>query len=570
MLKREDSRQVWRDDRLPHLLDRVTQSHPRAVGFLVLVCLIAFLPGFFNTPPIDRDEARFAQATKQMLESGDYVDIRFQNEVRYKKPVGVYWLQAAVVQTAEALGLPQARTRIWLYRLPSLAGAIGAVLLTYWTALAFGTRRAAYLAALMVGCSILLSVEARLAKTDALLLFCVVAAMGAMARVFLDRPEPRRANAWTVPLIFWTALAGGILLKGPMILLVVGLAFVTLCVQQRSVNWGRGLRPLAGGIGLLLLILPWFVAILSRSGEAFLAEAVGRDLFSKIVSGQESHGAPPGYYLVLFWVTFWPAAPLALLAAPAVWADRKEAGTTFLLAWLVPSWIVFELVVTKLPHYVLPLYPAIAILIAGVMERDALSTNRRLVGATAAWLVLALVIPLIGIVSLMILRHQPGLLAWPLAALSIILGLRAWRLYANDGAEASLLRATVAAQLVFITVFGVVFTQMRPLFPSVHLAGLLRGARCESPRAASAGFHEPSLVFLAGTSTVLTDGPGAAEFLRGGDCRLAFIEARQERSFANRAEATGVRYSLVGRVEGLNVSSMRLVSIAVYRSEHRE
>src|SRR5262245_3459151 len=73
-------------------------AHARAVAVLLVAALLSFLPGFFSIPPIDRDEARFAQATKQMLESGDYVDIRFQDEVRYKKPVGIYWLQAAVVK----------------------------------------------------------------------------------------------------------------------------------------------------------------------------------------------------------------------------------------------------------------------------------------------------------------------------------------------------------------------------------------------------------------------------------------------------------------------------------------
>src|SRR5258706_16012231 len=136
-------RQLWRPRGLAAVLDLATQSHARTVGVLVLVSLLAFLPGFFQIPPVDRDEARFAQATKQMLETGDYVDIRFQNEVRYKKPVGIYWLQAAAVQTASALGLPRAELRIWVYRVPSLIGAIGAVLLTYWTALAFVTRRGA-------------------------------------------------------------------------------------------------------------------------------------------------------------------------------------------------------------------------------------------------------------------------------------------------------------------------------------------------------------------------------------------------------------------------------------------
>ena len=109
------------------LADFASASHGRAALWLVVVCLLSFLPGFFTIPPVDRDEARFAQATKQMLESGDYVDIRFQDESRYKKPVGIYWLQAGFVKLGEALGVPRAHTRIWLYRFPSLIGATGAV-----------------------------------------------------------------------------------------------------------------------------------------------------------------------------------------------------------------------------------------------------------------------------------------------------------------------------------------------------------------------------------------------------------------------------------------------------------
>ncbi|MGZ9073796.1 MAG: ArnT family glycosyltransferase, partial [Rhodoplanes sp.] len=131
-------------------------SHTHAVACLVVVCLLAFLPGFFYIPPVDRDEARFAQATKQMIESGDYVDIRFQEVSRYKKPVGIYWLQAAAVKAGEAASVPRALTRIWLYRIPSLLGAIGAVLLTYWAALAFVSPRGALFAGLMMASSMLL------------------------------------------------------------------------------------------------------------------------------------------------------------------------------------------------------------------------------------------------------------------------------------------------------------------------------------------------------------------------------------------------------------------------------
>ena len=169
---------------------------------------------FFRFPPVDRDEAYFAQATKQMIETGDYVDIRYQDDVRYRKPVGIYWLQAAVVNTASALGLPNAATTIWLYRVPSLLGAIGAVLATYWCALAFVSRRGAVLAALMMTASTILGVEARSAKTDAVLLFTIVRADGGTG-AGLSGAAPRHAARagtrpargildWRLPSVFWS------------------------------------------------------------------------------------------------------------------------------------------------------------------------------------------------------------------------------------------------------------------------------------------------------------------------------------------------------------------------------
>jgi 4-amino-4-deoxy-L-arabinose transferase-like glycosyltransferase len=143
---REPKNRVNPGSRLAGVIDFAAASHARAVAFLLLCAMLLFLPGFFTIPPIDRDEARFAQATKQMVESGDFIDIRFQDDVRYKKPVGIYWLQTAVVETATALGLPRPQARIWIFRIPSLIGAVGAVLLTYWTALAFVTRRGAIFA----------------------------------------------------------------------------------------------------------------------------------------------------------------------------------------------------------------------------------------------------------------------------------------------------------------------------------------------------------------------------------------------------------------------------------------
>jgi 4-amino-4-deoxy-L-arabinose transferase-like glycosyltransferase len=551
---------------LASVFDYVAASNRRAAVALLLVCLLGFLPGIFQIPPVDRDEAYFAQATKQMIETGDYVDIRYQDDVRYRKPVGIYWLQAAVVNTASALGVANARTSIWLYRLPSLIGAIGAVLLTYWCALAFVSRRGAVLAALMMMSSSILGVEARLAKTDAVLLFMVVGAMAVLARVYL---APRRGDpqpGWGQLAIFWTALAVGTLIKGPMILMVVGLAAAALVVLDRSARWLLALRPLPGLLWLFLLVLPWFIAIYARVGTQFLVGSVGEDMLAKVASPQETHGAPPGLYLILFFVTFFPASILAGLAAPAVWAVRREPVARFLLAWLVPSWIVFELVVTKLPHYVMPLYPAIAILIAGAVETKVLSHRPWLVRGVIWWFLVPIIVSIVAVVGAIVIERDLVLFAWPFFAAAVVCGLFAWQLYDDDGAEHAFVWATAASVLMTIGIYAVVVPALTPAFPSVALAEVLHDSNCQDPVAASVGFEAPSLVFLAGTKTHFTDAAGAADFLLKGPCHFAFVEARQQRAFALRAEAIGLRYDRGPLFEGYDISIGKPITMAVFES----
>jgi len=549
-------------------LDYGAASHRRALVVLVAFALLAFLPGFFQIPPVDRDEARFAQATKQMLERGEYIDIRFQDEVRYKKPVGIYWLQAAAVKAGEALGVPEARTTIWLYRLPSLIGATGGVLLTYWAALAFVTRRTALVAALMMASSVLLGVEARLAKTDAMLLLTSVAAMGALARIYLAaRRTPEVKQGWMQPAILWTAIAGGVLLKGPLILMFVGFTAVTLSIVDRSARWLKQLRPLPGILWMLVLVLPWFLAIVLKSGDSFFVKAIGEDMLAKVGSGQEAHGAPPGFYFALFWLTFWPGSILAGLAAPMIWRARREPGAQFLLAWLIPSWIVFEAVMTKLPHYVLPLYPAIAILIAGILEKGGLYQGRWLTRGTIGWFLFPAGIAIAVVVIFILVGHEPGIVAWPFAAAAAIFGLFAWWLYDADGPERSLLRGMVAQVFVGLAVYAVTFPSLPQLFPSALVAEEVRASGCRDAHVASTfAYQEPSLVFQVGTDTRFTDGVGAAEFLRSGDCHFALIDPRNERSFAQRADALGLRYTRVQRVDGYNISIGKPVSLTIYRA----
>jgi len=98
----------------------------------------------------------------------------------------------------------------------------------------------------------------------------------------------------------------------------------------------------------------------------------------------------------------------------------------------------------------------------------------------------------------------------------------------------------------------------------------LRNVTCVGPKAAAAGFHEPSLVFMTDTSTLLTDGSGAADFLGQGSCRFALVEQRSERAFVQRAEAIGLRYKVGARIDGYNFSQGRAISISIFRSEGTE
>jgi 4-amino-4-deoxy-L-arabinose transferase-like glycosyltransferase len=558
-------RDTWQRG-LGGLLDFASATDTRAIIVLLIFSLLAFLPGQSKIPPIDRDEARFAQATKQMVATGDYIDIRFQNDVRYKKPVGIYWLQAAALQTAEFVARRDMDTRIYVYRIPSVIGAVGAVIATFWVAAMFVSRRAAILAAIMMAASIMLGVEARLAKTDAMLLFVVVLCMGVLARAYLPRPDGERENP-ALPFVFWIALAAGVLLKGPLILMFIGLPVVTLIAIDRSASWLKALRPLIGIPVFLLMVAPWFFAILMRTGSTFFSDSIGGDMLSKVYSGQEGHGAPPGYFVVLFFLTFWPASLLAGMAVPGVWRDKWETPVKFLLAWLIPAWLVFEIVITKLPHYVLPLYPAIAILLARAIETGQMSPRKWMEWGTFWWFAVPVVV-FVG--SLFLLLHYEGDFgwrAWPFLAAAIVFGFRAWWLYDIDGIERSLLRASVTTLLLSIAVYWSVIPALAAVFPSVAIQRTIHASECKNPRIAAAGYHEPSMVFLSGTETALTSAVSAADFLKGGDgCRFAVIENSLERTFARRAEAIGLRYEQAARFNGYSLGSGGRVSLTIYRS----
>jgi len=211
--------------------------------------------------------------------------------------------------------------------------------------------------------------------------------------------------------------------------------------------------------------------------------------------------------------------------------------------------------------------PAVAIMVAGAIERKVLSDSPWLAHGPMWWFVVPAIISVGAVVASIALTRHPAFAVWPFAAVAMILGLAAWLLYDINRAERSMLNAIAASLFISFGIYGVLTPVLVSAFPSVQLSRHLRNMTCAQPMAAAAGFHEPSLVFMTSTSTLLTDASGAADFLQQGPCRFVFVEAKQERAFAQRADTIGLRYAVVTRVEGYNYSKGRSVSVAIFRSE---
>ena len=568
--------------------------------WLTILCLALWVPGTLTLPALDRDESRYAQASRQMLESGNYVDIRFGAEPRYKKPIAIYWLQSAT--TAVASG--GAHGMVWTYRIASLLGGLAGVWLTLWCAGAILPREGAFLAALLMGSSVLLTAESTIATTDAVQIGCVIGAMGVMWRVYRSRRDDTAPKpSMLLVMLGWVAFSAGILVKGFVVPGVAAVTILALLIWDRKAGWLKALMPARGLLITILLVAPWLIAITLASKGAFFAESVGHDFGAKIVSGQETHGAPPGYYVALSSIAFWPGILFVLPAVGAAVLRRGDPAIRFLLAWAGASWLMFEAVPTKLPHYVLPAYPALAILAAAWLcgllvppaaapaaappekkaddkqEKDgegapapAASTGwpplvprllrwaaglQFLLGAAALTAAPVLLPRLYGEGDVPWLMYLAGGGA-VVALTALILGLRGKNYWA--------LTVAIVAACVFVPTLTVgVGPRITELWVSKRLAPLVfEHAQPGDPPPVAAGFTEPSLVFALGADTRLADGEAAAA-LGARDGGLALIEERERGAFLAGLAERQADATAVASMSGFNYSRGRKVSVTVYR-----
>jgi len=493
--------------------ERIIAQRAKHIAALLLLSLLVFLPGLSKLSVIDRDEARFAQASVQMAESGNLLDIRFQDQTRYKKPAGIYWLQTAAIKVFSEKG----ERKIWAQRLPSVLGALLAVLATYWGSARMIGRRGAVIASGMLALSALMIFEAHIAKTDAMLVGLAACCLGALAHM---RHGGSKKSSW----LFWLALGGSVMIKGPVIPILVILTLITLAIWERKNAWMKLLLNWPAIIIFILIWVPWAATIWVVTDGAFFAESLGKDFGGKLISAQERHPGPPGYYLGTIWLTLWPTCLLLLPAFGfSIRAVRNGKGSDapvvkamrLCLSWVVPYWILIELMPTKLPHYALPLFPALctmaavaAITLLAVKE---FSILRRI----NAVLFLTVSAVLIGVIMAGQTLYGPsdisksyyvygiGIVA---GTFTIIASFALWQ----SKMKLSLISVSLAALIMSVSTYQFILPNLTQLRIADQIASAFEAENIKLPRyggpaVISPHFTEPSLVYRLGGSIDVTD-----------------------------------------------------------------
>jgi 4-amino-4-deoxy-L-arabinose transferase-like glycosyltransferase len=554
------------DLRLTAQRARVTRSWGAYV-IVALIALCASLPGITRMPVMDVDEARFAQASRQMLETGDFVRIRLQDNERNRKPAGVHWLQAASARAFEPL--TGRLNAIWTYRIPSILGAVLAALATLWAGRALFGAGPALLGASLLSAGVLVGFEGMTAKTDALMLGFTTLAVAALAHLraaalgFAAARSARTTHA--IALLFWVALGCAILIKGPIPIMVVGLTLLTLALwERRAAGWMAPLAWWPGPAAALLLILPWGIAIGLATEWRFFTAAFTQDLAPKLTGADHAHNGFVGYHLMLLPLLMFPAGfalpAAARLAVAKHHAPADESAVRFLIAWAAPALLLMELSPAKLVHYAMPVYPPIALLCAaGFLAaakhrwRVTLALGFTLFCVTGAALVGAVGFGLwsIGVTSFQV--------AAATAACALIAAMGAVGLAMLRQTHLRAAAAIACALALSFTLRSLIFPEARALQVSAQAAAAINA---EEARGALwiVGYDEPSVVFLTRTSARLaapeTVGAGARE----GD--LILVEQADLPAIAHALNERGLVFSQnAAPIEGLSLSSNRRVAL---------
>lgn len=387
---------------------KLAAMHRRAWILLLVIaaCAGLYLVGNGRVALWDRDEPRYALASRWMLEQGDWIvpRIGWGNEPtlpRTAKPILIYWSQAAAMAL---FGVGS-----FAVRFPSavaMTATLTLVGLVLWRFI--GARRAMW-AVLVLGTSAMVIVAAKMCVPDSLLLLWITIGQLCLCAIYhrhgstraLAAPGDSRSNTRWIAGIMWIAIALGGLTKGPVVLgvhLTTMLVLLLMDVGGRwrqwqawrnALGWWRRTHPLMGMAILAIICGPWLWMLHQRE-PSFLPRAIGHDVIARSTRALEGHKGPPGFYLLTIFGTYFPWSLLLPLTIGLALRHRRLRPVRFALAAVIGPWVMMELVATKLVHYVLPIFPPLAFLTSDALVRCFRGQypdlrNRLAVMGTGAW-----------------------------------------------------------------------------------------------------------------------------------------------------------------------------------------
>jgi len=488
-----------------------------------------------------------------------------------KSLLRIHWFQAISVQLTSKI---EARD-ILSYRWPSILGAGLAAFACAWGARRFFGHKTATRAGLLFGVSFLLTTEGFIAKTDGLLAGLITLMMTALGLIYLASQKEgagqtliREGGLLREKLIFWIALSLAVLIKGPIAPMIAGLCILTLFLWDRKLPLLKHMGWRSGLLILLIVCGPWAAMITITTDGAFWTGAVGQDLGRKLTKGDEGHSGPFGYHLALLPALLFPASFLLGGAIQTALTRFREAGVRFALAWVIPSWLLFEFLPTKLPHYILPLLAGLVWLGAASLEMPLKTWARVLnfvIGGVGSLVILAL--------AYVGYQEFGNALLWPLV---IIIGIAVLFMafigtfLLSIKGERTGLMLLIGAGLIGHFAFFSLAASLKPLWLSQSMERSMIEVN-KDPRQGQApgpvaviGYAEPSFVFRMGTKTELLndDVEGAVAALK--ENRPLWVDNRYHDQVLAEARAQGLMVQKAARISGTNYNGGRDVTMTLY------
>jgi 4-amino-4-deoxy-L-arabinose transferase-like glycosyltransferase len=404
------------------------KSAIRNFALLFAGCVLFHIAGTWSLPLIDRDEPRFAEASREMIERGDYVVPYFNNQLRLDKPPLTYWAQTVSYRVFGE--------NDFAARFPSAIAAALTAMVIFALGMRLGGEKLGWWAAIIFTLSLQTFVHAKAAVADMWLVLFVTLAHWAGYELIqlrtlnvqhstLNSEEINQTSSWSWWFTFYVALALGFLAKGPVAwvpLLTVG----TTIIFARDAPLARRFKFVYGILLMFAVVALWGIPALIQTQGEFFKVGIGRHVIRRSFSTMEGHGANtlgmyllllPFYFVTLF-VSFFPWSIKLPWLVRKLWRQRK-AGVirlrqgyggqdsaaysenlidNYLLWGIAIIFIIFTLIKTKLPHYTLPAFPLLALLLARHWQEAAIANRRSLFKATAivsacVLIAIALVIP---------------------------------------------------------------------------------------------------------------------------------------------------------------------------------